>query len=187
MAAASGGKDRGSPLLIGVLLGLGLMTLLWLALGGGGGREIVDPEPWRVLTVNGSNIARAGLPIRVICTTDLDGSAAADEPIADCYLRVSLQYNPPDGTPRPDDCQLPAGFAVLETGAGETAGSSLSQPVDLSADNDGCPQKTGVVTDVLFQFDRVDRLTDPTAIRFDQLEPAVELVDNLNFVIDHGR
>lgn len=187
MAATGGGKDRGSLLLIGMLLGLGLVMLFWFGLGRGGGEEVAEPQPWRVLTVNNSDVSRPGLPIRVICTTDLDGSVAADEPIADCYLRVSLQYNPPDGAPRPDDCQLLEGFVALETGAGEAARNSLSQPVDLSVDDGGCPQQAGVVVAVMFRFSQVDRLTDPAAIRFDQLDPQVELVDNLNFVIDHGR
>ena len=186
-ATTGGGRDRGTLLMIGMLLGLGLVIIFWLGLGRSGDGELAEPQPWQVLTVNNSSIHRSNLPIRLVCSTDLDGSAAADEPIADCYLRVSLQYNPPEARPRPDDCQLTEGFVVLETGVGELARTSSSQPVDLSAGAGGCPQQAGVVISSLFHFSQVDRLADLAAIRFEQLTPPVELVDNLNFVIDHGR
>ena len=187
MASASQGKSRISPLTIGALLGLGLVLIFWLGSGSSSKEPDVEPHPWQVLTINNSSIDRGDLPLRVICSTDLDQSAADAGTVADCYLRASLQYNPSDDLPRLDDCRLGEGFVVLTTGSGEAARLSQSRAVDISSLPGGCPQRVGVVRDVVFRFQQVDRSASPTAIRFEQLEPLIELKDNLNFIVDYNR
>lgn len=174
---------RPTPLMIGLVLGLGLMVLLLLSSRGGQRPEVAEPHPWRVLTVNNSAVHRRGLPLRVICPLP-EGANVVSDPTADCYFRTSIQYNPLDEIAVDSDCQLASGFASLVVGVGQTAVVVDSQPVDLAGDDGNCGLTPGSVVNFLLQFESVPRTEKLSLIRFAGIDPPLELEENLSFVID---
>lgn len=184
MAAPNPGtSNRTSPMMIGVLLGLGLLILFFLSLRGGDQQAQVEPHPWRVLTINNVAVARRNLPVRVICPLP-EGANAVSDPTADCYFRASIQYNPPDDIPAAADCQLADGFSALVVGVGEDAEIIGSRAVDLAGDGGDCDLHPGAVVSTLFEFESVPRTERLSLIRFVGIDPPLELDENLRFVID---
>lgn len=194
MAANQGPKSKLSPLMIGGILGFGLVILFFVNLSGSSETAEDEPHPWRLLTINNVATRRNDLPTRVIC--QLPESAGQPElPVVDCYLRLSMQYNPrvdsdADTTSSPDhDCQLDRGFASLVFGVDPNVNVIDSQPVALA---DDCNLKPGTVVETQLWFRSVAKSgLDSSApdseqlksIRFGGIDPQVDLTEKLQFVV----